>query len=395
MAIITFAHVTYRIDRVVTINNPDRGDHGRLCIWATDTSGEFPAGQEWRATVSFTRWDYGYRFSSNNVSTALNNPAQTAMIDAAVDAFKAEEAAKAATPAPQAPETVHPHRETTINRAIAGNVYITDAMVEASETLRAVALNFTKMYAGHNTFVQDVAVRLADRGTLSIPQMRGVLNQMIREAKIERSKPAPDAFRINFADVKTPAGIRTFNEDGTPAYDTPLPVAGSNAPLVATITPVVPNGTYTVPINDAGEYRVIKLVDCPEHFNKPAGTQIAKFQSGADNEADFTGFAFVTGTSHGVWSKFRNARDVTFALTKLLTLGRHAEFGKLWAMESKRCFICGKKLTVPVSKLAGIGPICAENTGIDIDALAALNSAEETRKERAKAQADIDELFPE
>lgn len=308
-----------------------------------------------------------------------------AMVAALTDAVEAKKAALAPAATPGKPFTgftVHPHRQTVIDRAIAQNIYITDPMVEASETLRAVAVNFAEMYTGHNTFAQDIAVRLADTGRLSIGQMRGVLNVMIREAKIEASRPASDAFRINFADVPAPR----FPEE-TPAA---LP-----ALINPTIAPVVPNGTYTVPINDSGEYRVIRLTDCPERFNKPAGTQIAAYQSGADNEADYTGFAFVSGDTFGQWRKFRNARDLQFALVKLLSTGRHAEFGKLWAMASGRCFICGRKLTVPISKLAGIGPVCAENVGIDIDALAALNSAEQTRKERAKAQAAIDELFPE
>lgn len=268
---------------------------------------------------------------------------------------------------------------------------ITDEMVARFPACQAVALAYVRTYKGFNSFIQDLAVALVKWGRLTTPQMRGALNVMIAEDRAV--KPAPEAFTINFAEVPAP---RVHGESPAQRVAAETAIAKLAAEEAATtITPVVPNGTYTVPINDAGEYRVIKLDDCPESFNKPAGTQIAAYQSGSDNEADFTGFAFVTGANYGVWQKFRNARDLTFALNKLITTGRHAEFGKLWAMESKRCFICGRKLTVPISKLAGIGPVCAENTGIDIDALAALNSADVSRKERAKAQAEIDELFPE
>lgn len=284
--------------------------------------------------------------------------------------------------------TPHKHRETVINRALSQNHYITDSEVSRSHTLRDVAVDFVQTYKGTNTFVQDLALRYSDGGSLSIGQMRGALNVMVREARTDtrllhvqqteayagkKPRETPDssdhgAFYVNLAEIQPP--LETQSTDR-----------------------VVPNGTYTVPINDDGEYRVIKLTDCPESWNKPAGTQIAGFQSGADNESDFTGFAFVNGIHFKPWRQFFNAHEINKALDKLLTTGRHGEFGKIWAMASKKCFICGRKLTVPISKKAGIGPICAENAGIDIEALAALNIGESPPMTRAQAQADIDELF--
>lgn len=284
-------------------------------------------------------------------ASLVTEPAPEAPIDRSFDAeYVARKRAEIVTNAPQTPRP------------------ITDEMVDRYPALRFVATAYVRNYKGFNGFIQDLAVALDKWGRLTIAQMRGALNVMVAEDRAAARKPAPVEFRVKLSDEPAP---------------------------ITEITPVVPNGTYTVPINDAGEYRVIRLSDCPESYNKPVGTQIAAYQSGASNETDFTGFAFVSGDTSATWRNFRNARDLQFALVKLITTGRHAEFGKLWAMESKRCFICGRKLTVPVSKLAGIGPICAANTGIDIDALAALNSADETRAARAKAQADIDELFPE
>lgn len=433
MTTITIVRTTYRITGIVADFTPQ----GNPRIVLQDLADSTFRGMYFLAKAA----DGSYRLTGNNIGTSYDNPATVAHIDTVVNEYINElthgqitttasairvahvashvaqygaeniiawlnahgspkmvadlaatlgcttdgaaivaAVANLGKPAPEAP-AIHPHRETTINRAIAGNVYITDPMVDGSETLRQVAINFVETYKGHSTFVQNLAVALVDFGRLSVPQMRGALNVMVREAKIEAAKPAADAFRVNLAQV--PAQ--------TPE---PAPVAP-----FATITPVVPNGTYTVPINDAGEYRVIRVSTAEWATDKPAGTQWAEFQSGASNETDFTGCGFIFGTEFKPSFKMRNARDVIYAVTKLVSTGRHAEFGKLWAMESKRCFICGRKLTVPISKLAGIGPKCAENTGIDIDALAALNASVagnvNDKAAQAKAQADIDELFPE
>jgi hypothetical protein len=234
-------------------------------------------------------------------------------------------------------------------------------------------------------------------------------------AKTHPTVPSPFYVDMTAARATTPDSAGAIN-----------PVQITNSELITqptragqSIAPVVPNGTYTVPLNDAGAYRVIKLTDCPERYNKPAGTQIAAFQSGADNETDFIGFAFVNGDRSAIWKRFKNDSAISVALEKLLTLSRHAEFGKIWAMASGKCFICGRTLTVPISKQAGIGPICAENAGIDIHALAACNidpidnlaaklvahaqtqTGESLRDllhatvDARQAQANIDELFPE
>lgn len=68
-----------------------------------------------------------------------------------------------------------------------------------------------------------------------------------------------------------------------------------------------------------------------------------------------------------------------------------------------RCFVCGRVLTTPDSIAAGIGPICRQNVGEafgDFDFARLASAAKRTREPmnaeaRAKAQADIDELFPD
>lgn len=319
-----------------------------------------------------------------------------------------------------------------IDKAPATPRPITDAMVEKYPMLTKIALRFVESYTGRNPYVQDLAVWLQDQGTLSIKQMRGALNQMITEARAagltkvahDTITPAASAFHINIGETIVDDARKAGKLDGnaldrkidadmrlagvTPTHGTPIAwVPGeSEAQRIIAERAInelaaqeaatrVPNGTYTVPINDFGEYRVIKLTDCPERYNKPAGTQIAAYQSGADNENDYTGFAFVSGTRSGIWPKFRNAREIQFALTKLLTLGKAQEFGKLWAMESKRCYICGKKLTTPLSKAAGIGPDCADANGISQAALALMGTKAGAIEENdmRDVQAKMNDLF--
>lgn len=302
--------------------------------------------------------------------------------------------------------TTHPHRQTVIDRALAQGIKITDQQVEVSQTLREVALDYVQSYTGTNSFVQDIAVKLADYGRLSIAQMRGALNVMVSEARIVRNAnrlidqvqhDKPIVLDFGTADRKAEAAQRV----ATPPVENPpadLP-AVPQVEMQLEKRPFVPNGIYTVFIRGVAnvanashdDYRTIKLDDCPEKFNKPAGSQIAYYLNGPDNDANYTGFAFVTGKAFGLWQRFRNANDLSFALVKLLsTDDGYTEYGKAYAMRSGKCFICGRTLTTPLSIQSGIGPICAANLGIDQEQLASANKVKGD-----KALADMDELFPE
>lgn len=129
-----------------------------------------------------------------------------------------------------------------------------------------------------------------------------------------------------------------------------------------TVTPVCKNGTYTVVLNETGDYRTLRLIDIHESMRKPVGTQIAAFLCGSDNESDYKAFAFVTGDKIGIWKAFKTDSKLANALRILLNADRNGQItmGESYAIESGRCFACGKKLTVPVSVARGLGPICAE-----------------------------------
>lgn len=174
-----------------------------------------------------------------------------AMIAAVTDAY---EAAKAhlAVEAPQTPidrsfddEYVARKRAELVAKAPQTPRPFTDEMVAKYPACQAVALVYVRNYKGFNSFVQSLAVGLADYGRLTVPQMRGALNVMVVEdRKAATPKPAPQAFTINFADVPR---VHGESEAQRVAAETAIAALAAEE-----AKPVVPNGTYTVPINDAG-----------------------------------------------------------------------------------------------------------------------------------------------
>lgn len=128
-----------------------------------------------------------------------------------------------------------------------------------------------------------------------------------------------------------------------------------------TITPIVKNGTYTVVLNERGDYRTLKIEDCPDVLKRAPGMQIASYLSGSDNERDFTGCAFIAGDQVMMWARFK-ADSISAQALKILvgaTEDRRADYGTAYAIESGRCCRCGRKLTVPASLHRGMGPDCA------------------------------------
>ncbi len=180
---------------------------------------------------------------------------------------------------------------------------------------------------------------------------------------------------ISIREMPVKAVCNTCGELGAVTYDsslTPTCVdklacqARRNTP----VTPVCPNGTYTVVLNETGDYRTIKLSDAPEHFNKPVGTQIASYLSGGDNEANYTGCAFVVGKAVYFWTKFRGKSggntQLQAAVLLLISADRSKQItlGEAYTIESGKCWHCNRKLTVPASLHRGLGPTCAAKLGV-------------------------------
>lgn len=141
-----------------------------------------------------------------------------------------------------------------------------------------------------------------------------------------------------------------------------------------TVTSSIPNGTYTVVFSgteflEDNVRRTIRLRSADWATDLPAGSQVAEFLSGSDNETDFTGFAFVVKGRPRVWKRYRDDSKVRAALDFLLEggLDKARESGYTYALASSRCFRCGHKLTVPASIHRGLGPVCAGVYGTDSD----------------------------
>ena len=232
---------------------------------------------------------------------------------------------------------------------------------EQSRTVRNVAEYYAANYEG--TFDFMVSMRNAfDRwGKLTVAQASGTINCLLAEYRrneADRARKETPAYKAALEADRNPTPtteigkqIRAAKEareasaSATPLKSEPqAPAPVSNEP----VTQVCPNGTFTVVLNEQGDYRTIKLVDAPETMSKPAGTQIASYLSGPDNESSYTGFAFVSGSRIGTWSKFKADSTLTKALRFLLSSDRERQIdmGEAYAIESGNCFRCGRKLTV-------------------------------------------------
>lgn len=259
------------------------------------------------------------------------------------------------------PPTEHAQRQRVIDRALDTNRKYTDDQVAQYPLLREIALDFVRAYRGTNTYVQDIAIRLADYGTLSVPQMRGALNVMVAEARIARAQRAIEIADMNVSNYDEPPYMDLRRKEDKQIADVgdALPSVDEAANDVA---PALPNGTYTVLLDPDGKtYRTLRVKDCPAHFTVKPGTQLVEYLSGSDNTNDYTGFAFLTGRKAAVWKRYRTAGDLGKAIELLVAdpMTAAAEYVK----RSNRCFVCNRRLTTPESIARGIGPICVEKIG--------------------------------
>ena len=287
--------------------------------------------------------------------------------------------------------TPHPRRAEVLDRAIAKNHKITDDNVNCSAVLRAVAIDFVQTYKGKNEFVQDIAVKLVDRGTLSIGQLRGALNVAVAEERARREAIVAELEKGLRADH--PEEEQGLYLDLRSRKDREREDAG-DVPEGSQESARVPNGTYTVILDQTLDiYRTIRLKDAPEHFNAAPGTQIGYFLSGPSNEDDYTGFAFVAGKTYRLWKKYQNNAEVCLsvqALDRLLSSDPMVH-AREYVLRSGNCFVCGRKLTTPASIRDGIGPVCKRK--LEAQGYTFSITADDRAAARKNAQDKIEELF--
>lgn len=314
----------------------------------------------------------------------------------------------------------HAERRRVINRALDSGRKYTDDQVAQYPLLRAVAIDFVRTYRGTNGFVQDIAIKLVDNGTLSTAQLRGALNVMIAEARIEldaelaidaaynasRAPVAPRAttgeYLAAVAAAETRSGIDRPFMDLRRQSDKDIEAAGDAIPAEAEraneVEPAIPNGVYTVLLDDAGKtYRTLRVKTPPDHFTVKPGTQLIEFLNGPDNGSDYAGFAFLAGRRVSIWSRFKTADALRQAADRLVADPMTA--AREYVKRSNRCFVCNRPLTTPESIDRGIGPICAEQIGAmgfvlalrgDKDSAAEENDARDRLAQADKRAADHD-----
>ena len=114
----------------------------------------------------------------------------------------------------------------------------------------------------------------------------------------------------------------------------------------------VANAIYTAVFD--GTRVTVKIT---KHWEAGKTEQVCKYLSGSDNDSDYTGFAFLRGTTVQMWSRFRDNTRLARAME--IILGDPDASGEAYAIESNRCFRCNRTLTVPSSIHRGLGPECA------------------------------------
>jgi hypothetical protein len=119
----------------------------------------------------------------------------------------------------------------------------------------------------------------------------------------------------------------------------------------------VPDGTYTVVLEE-NLRRTLRFRTQKRNVQFYPGRQIASFLAGPENTKDYVSFAFVERDgSLRVWRRFAERADLVECARVIL--GDPLAAAKAYALESGRCALCGRVLTVPESIERGIGPECA------------------------------------
>lgn len=118
-----------------------------------------------------------------------------------------------------------------------------------------------------------------------------------------------------------------------------------------------PEGIFTVSfLNDA---KRITIRIRKGKYGSFAGRFVASYLYGQNNDSDYKGFAHYDADKKAfkIWRSNKSDFAVE-ALEFLCENDNHELAGMLYAVESSRCWRCGRTLTVPASIHNGLGPEC-------------------------------------
>ncbi len=215
----------------------------------------------------------------------------------------------------------------TVEQLVSLPEKVNDMQVCQREDWCKVATCYASIYTGSNDFLKAMNQTWQTRKSLTVGQMRGILNVIRAE------------------------NIRSRQEAGT--------VEQAAAPVTKNYRPIN-DGYYTVAFEDGSHVTLrIKTVSAKQSRDGKEH-RYAAYLSGPTNTRDYTRFAFVNSESYRVFKSAAHLSKQTAALDVLMTSDdqKLTEFGKAYAMASGNCYVCGKLLTDPESVSQGIGPIC-------------------------------------
>lgn len=207
---------------------------------------------------------------------------------------------------------------------------------EVTVDLAQEAIAFLTNYTGDFPFLRDVQYSFAQNGEgrLTAGQIRGVLNCMLNAYR--------DSSRASEA------------QSDQSSHRQPTPVN-------------IRNGYYIVTLED-GEQRTIRV---RQGHDDAADTQFVSFLTGPLEETDYQYCGTIKNNVYRWTRQFAdNARSSTtlaqcirFLITSDPT--RLNYFGRTYAQETKRCYICNRLLkSDPISIATGAGSTCREANNI-------------------------------
>jgi hypothetical protein len=119
------------------------------------------------------------------------------------------------------------------------------------------------------------------------------------------------------------------------------------------------NGTITCTNPATGESRTFRIKTQSLDSGFALGKRVLSLLTGPDNEADYTGFAFIDDQGRvSVWRSKLGTKFEQYGRF-IERLEYHQDTHGMQVLWAARCRVCNRQLTTPESIESGIGPVCA------------------------------------